>query len=573
MAVCEVGASPSNASPIDAQNETTKEVGEASVHMSQAAESSLVAPVPSSPPKRSSSPKAVVNTKSGGAAAEVNLAAQAKQSYSDKVKKGKALHPHYQSQRPLLERAASDDKKALQQTHIWTLQREEEKRQAKAKEDAAQRLEKKKEEMGLSHSKEMKNLTVEQQRQAQNLRKEWEQQVATYSRQIEDVKVRLAVSQTLVRNLTEANSRGAQAKAELSSKCEALQATAETQNQRRIQLEATVKTLEAQLEAAQVSFSREGRLFDQVSNELRELKQQLGATSDANCIASRAALHSAFNNLKAKVMFCARALNDSAPPMDLAVLQPGAHFEYPDDKLAALEALLFGILFQGFDNESFTVDGSACFQSKTDRCAKYEALYIKGFAEDGVPPPGYQQFYEARTSVLSRALKELFPANEFGPQSLERWAAATRDVYMLHLLAMAAPVMPRLIRRALGDPVDAVFCEKAYACSREGAGFVDAVAFMICPGLCLMDEVVPGLPCQVYLQNLAAAPAAVQPKDEPWTLVNGASSGQIEVQDCPGGETSDEVVMKDVQDPSSEDRGPMEMNCRPESPESKGANT
>lgn len=348
-----------------------------------------------------------------------------------------------------------------------------------------------------------------------------------------------------------------QAAADWRSACHKEQARADSEVQQKQALESALANLKAQNEAIKASMEQEAIIAQQASAELSELKQQLVATTDANCVANRNSLNAAFQGVRQRVMLCARALiKDFDPRIEVARLQARAHFPHPGDAQVAVEALLSAVLFQGFENESFDSNGGACFFSKAERCARFAELYtafVENAAAPGPPAHSFVAYVTARADQLRACLLATFRLEPFTNQSdnvNRTWEAAAREVFALHLLAMAAPVIPRLVRRAPGDDFNQDFCEKPHACMPE-RGFTNTVAFMIYPGLCQMDEVVPGLLCKVYLAHPGPPEAAPMAADV-------TAEGLLTAAVVP-------------EAPTETDAGPMAVDERPESPEARGA--
>ncbi|GAQ79451.1 hypothetical protein KFL_000310020 [Klebsormidium nitens] len=249
---------------------------------------------------------------------------------------------------------------------------------------------------------------------------------------------------------------------------------------------------EAKLHETERRLQQATSLSTEIEKELARVKQQLAGSSDANRFTNQASLGSAMRRVVKSIAACAQSLTHEPQATGRELASRAA-------RECRLSSLLSDVLFEGFENESFRRGGSASLYGRAERCAKYEQSYVAFVEGDAPESAEFRAFADEKTRVLAANIRD-----KGGRDFDKNWAEALRHVYALHLLALAFTVPPRLIRRQQGDPFDPMFCELDPACSTNGGAFTKKVAFSVYPGLCLLDEVVPGLKCQVYLEPMQA---------------------------------------------------------------------
>jgi hypothetical protein len=251
---------------------------------------------------------------------------------------------------------------------------------------------------------------------------------------------------------------------------------------------------EAELQASEKRLKEALQFSGFAETELANLKQRLAGASDASRFANRTTLCTTMSKVTKAIWSCSRSLLQNEAGKGSMGRAEGA--EVRESNL--IQAMLSEVLFDGFEAESFSSPGSNCLYGSEERCSRYEKAY-RDFAESPVTKSAeFLRFASQKNELLNEKVR--------GARSKEfetRWADAIREVYALHLLALAFSVPPILIRRQPSDPLDTVFCEPVAACSREDGSFRAVIAFMVYPGMCMLDEVVSGLKCQVYLQPAA----------------------------------------------------------------------
>jgi predicted nucleic acid-binding Zn-ribbon protein len=236
------------------------------------------------------------------------------------------------------------------------------------------------------------------------------------------------------------------------------------------------------------------------ASEAAAVKQLLEGTTEASRVANKTDLGIAFRKVVDQIEMCSSKMVEEDFPLPLARLseiKPGAFFANKQDAECALEALLAEVLFRDFESETFLASGSTCLFSKEERCAAHERLF-RAFTDPSVKSPHeFAVFKEGKDrQLLSRVGRN---GDDQVYKFLPDWLAAMKEVYALHLLSQAFPVPPRLIWRAPGDGANAPFCKPVHQCTKRNGVFGSRTSFTVYPGLCLLDEVVTGLECQVYL--------------------------------------------------------------------------
>lgn len=258
----------------------------------------------------------------------------------------------------------------------------------------------------------------------------------------------------------------------------------------RVALERRVADAEARVQETEQNLANEQQFCKEVQTELSALRQQLGGAPDANRIASRNELCTAMKKVTKSIWACTRSLLQGAPSRSaLAAISR-------DAKDCESDAMLADILFEGFESDSFLSKGSACLYGRAERCVAYERAYQAFDEPHAAKPAGFGAFAAEKNELLRAKIR--------GGRTSEfeiHWAEALRNVYALHLLALSFAVPPRLIRRQQGDPFDEKFCEPDSACFEVDGQSKQTVAFTVYPWFYLLDQVVPGLKCQVYLES------------------------------------------------------------------------